>query len=138
MEQILMLRPLMEKYNSFLVTEKTNYHMPSQEHTYYLKQVNRREILAPAYLIRNTIQSIGIMIKEKPDVIITTGVLAMIPICLLGKLTRKKVVYIESFAKVSSGTLSGKFMYHLADLFVVQWESMLKVYPKAIYAGCIY
>lgn len=84
------------------------------------------------------VKSIKIYTKEKPDVIICTGVLAMIPMCLIMKLCRKKLIYIESFAKVTSATQTGKLLYKFADRFYVQWESMLNVYPDAIYMGGIY
>lgn len=48
------------------------------------------------------------------------------------------IIYIESFARVDEASLTGKLMYPLADLFLVQWEDMLKVFPKAIYAGGIF
>lgn len=54
------------------------------------------------------------------------------------KLCRKKLIYIESFAKVTSATQTGKLLYKFADRFYVQWESMLNVYPDAIYMGGIY
>ena len=69
---------------------------------------------------------------------ITTGVLATIPLALLMKLFKRKLIYIESFAKVTSKTLSGKLLYKYADQFYVQWEEMLKLYPNAIYKGGIY
>lgn len=62
----------------------------------------------------------------------------MIPICLVSKIAGKRLIYIESFAKVTSATLTGKLLYKFADQFYVQWKSMLKVYPKAIYLGGIY
>jgi hypothetical protein len=58
--------------------------------------------------------------------------------CLLCKLFGKKLIYIESFAKVTSPTETGKLMYKFADRFYVQWESMLEIYPNAIYLGGIY
>jgi UDP-N-acetylglucosamine:LPS N-acetylglucosamine transferase len=75
---------------------------------------------------------------EKPDVIICTGVLAMIPLCLICKLFGKKLIFIESFAKVTSPTRSGKLLYRFADQFYVQWPQMLEVHPNAIYVGGIY
>ena len=138
-EQLLMLKPLMEKYDSFILTEKTLYKTEVKgEKSYYLKQVNRKEISFIPRMIYNTFKSIGIYHREKPDVVICTGVLAMIPMCLIAKLFGKKLIYIESFAKVTSPTLSGKLLYKFADRFYVQWESMLKIYPKAIYLGGIY
>ena len=50
----------------------------------------------------------------------------------------KKLIYIESFAKVTSPTETGKLLYKFADQFYVQWKPMLKFYPKAIYLGGIY
>ena len=89
-------------------------------------------------MITNTFRSLKIFFKEKPDVVICTGVLAMIPICLIAKLAGKKLIYIESFAKVTTATQSGKLLYKFADQFYVQWEQMLKIYPNAIYLGGIY
>lgn len=138
-EQILMLKPLMDKYDSFLVTEKTTYEtVVKDEKMYYLCQVNRKEWSFLFEMITNTFRSLYILIKEKPDIIITTGVLAMIPICLLAKLFRKKLIYIESFAKVTTPTETGKLMYKFADQFYVQWPQMKKIYPKAICLGGIY
>ena len=138
-EQISMLKPLMEKYDSFVVTEETAYKAVIKgQKMYYMHQVNRREKLMPLWMIVNTMRSIRIMVSEKPDVVITTGVLAMIPLCLLTKLFHKKLIYIESFAKVSSPTQTGKLLYKYADQFYVQWESMKKFYPNAIFLGGIY
>ena len=138
-EQILMLKPLMDKYDSFLITEKTTYKAEvKDEKMYFLRQVNRKEILFPFKMIANALKSLYIYIKERPDVVITTGVLAMIPICLLVKLFRGKLIYIESFAKVSSANATGKLLYKFADQFYVQWPQMKEIYPKAIYLGGIY
>lgn len=138
-EQLLMLKPLMDKYDSFIITEETLYQVKSgNEKVYYMKQVNRKEKTFIPRMIVNVLRSIKIYIQEKPDVVICTGVLAMIPVCLIAKLAGKKLIYIESFAKVTSATQSGKLLYRFADQFYVQWEQMLKIYPKAIYLGGIY
>lgn len=138
-EQLMMLKPLMEKYDSFVVTEQTDYNAKAKgEKTYYMKQVNRREKTFILRMIQNMWRSLKVYMKEKPDVVICTGVLAMIPMCLLSKLMGKKLIYIESFAKVTSPTETGKLLYRFADQFYVQWKPMLKVYPNAIYLGGIY
>jgi len=106
--------------------------------TYFLRQVNRKEKMFIPVMLLNTLRTIFIYAKERPDVVITTGVLAVLPMCLLSKLMRKKLIYIESFAKVNTPNESGKLLYKYADRFYVQWESMLKVYPNAVYLGGIY
>lgn len=138
-EQLLMLKTLMEKYDSVLVTEKTDYSAGDTGiKTYYMHQINRKELLFLPKLIANSWRSLVLIIKERPKVMITTGVLAVIPLALLMKLFGGKLIYIESFAKVCSKNLTGNLLYRFADQFYVQWEEMLKLYPKAIYKGGIY
>lgn len=138
-EQITMLTPLMKKYESFIVTERTQYEASIDgEQMYYLQQVNRNEALFLFRMTVNTFKSMRLFFKEKPDVVITTGVLAVVPLCLIAKVFKKRLIYIESFAKVSSPTKTGQILYRLADQFYVQWESMLEFYPNAIYLGGIY
>lgn len=138
-EQITMLAPLMKKYESFIVTERTQYEASIDgEQIYYLQQVNRNEALFLFRMTVNTFKSMRLFFKEKPDVVITTGVLDVVPLCLIAKVFKKRLIYIESFAKVSSPTKTGQILYRLADQFYVQWESMLEFYPNAIYLGGIY
>ncbi len=138
-EQLMMLKPLMDKYDSFVITEKTAYDSScNDEKTYYLKQVNRKEKTFLLTLIENAFISLQIYFKEKPDMIVCTGVLAMIPMCMIMKLFGKELIYIESFAKVTSATETGKVLYKMADRFLVQWEPMKKIFPKATYVGGIY
>lgn len=70
-EQLMMLKPLMDKYDSFVITEKTDYSTKAKgEKTYYMNQVNRREKNFIWQMIVNTLKSIDIYRKEKPDVVI--------------------------------------------------------------------
>lgn len=137
-EQLLMLKPLMEKYDSFILTERTDYEIQESIPIFYLAQINRRETWRIPKLLYNAVRSVVIFAQERPDVVICTGVLAMVPMCLLVKLLGRKLIYIESFAMVSSPTKTGRLLYHFADEFYVQWETMQAVYPKAIYLGGIY
>ncbi|MVX63216.1 polysaccharide biosynthesis protein [Clostridium chromiireducens] len=135
----MMLKPLMNKYESFIVTEKTDYSVAkNSKKIYYLNQVNRNEKTFIYKMILNSFNTVRIFLKEKPDVIISTGALATIPMCLLAKIFKRKLIFIESFAKVNSPTLTGRLLSRFADQFYVQWKDMLKVYPYAIYKGGIY
>ncbi|MBS5950921.1 MAG: polysaccharide biosynthesis protein [Clostridium sp.] len=139
LDQLMMLRSIMDKYSSFVVTERTKYKsIKNINKVYYLFQVNRYEIIWIFKLLLNAIISMYIFIMERPDVVISTGALSTIPMCILAKAFRKKIIFIESFAKISSPTLTGKLIYKFADEFYVQWEEMLNIYPKAIYKGGIY
>ena len=134
-----MLRPVMERYDSFLVTEKTTYQLKAPvEKTYFLKQVNRKELSFLPRMAVDSFRSVRLFHREKPDLVISTGALATIPVCLLAKLHRKKLIYIESFARSTSASLTGKLLYRFADQFYVQWEQMLQFYPNAIFLGGIF
>lgn len=139
-EQLLMLRKLSPKNDIFIVTEKTKYNKKDKKIKYFVKQVNRKELLFIPKMILILFKSLYIFIKERPDVIISTGVLSAIPMLYIGHIFKKKVIYIESFAKINSPTMTGNLVYkkHIADRFYVQWKSMLEFYPNAIYKGGIY
>lgn len=88
--------------------------------------------------IKNTILAFKILRKEKPDLIISSGAAVAVPFFWLGKLFGSKTVYIEIFDRIDKPTLTGKLVYPVTDKFIVQWEELKKVYPKAINLGGIF
>ena len=134
-EQLKMLAPLSKKHDVFWVTEKTDY---TSKADYYLLQTGMKDRLFPVKMVVNFIKTLGIWIKENPDYIITTGTMVALPMAFVAKIMRKKLIYIETFARVYDGTKAGKLMYKHADLFIIQWESLKEIYPDAIYGGSIY
>ena len=89
-------------------------------------------------LIKNTVLAFNILRKERPDVIISSGAAVAVPFFYLGKIFGAKTVYIEVFDRIDTPTLTGKLVYPVTDKFIVQWEEMKKVYPKAINLGGIF
>jgi len=136
-EQILMLKKLNEFYEVFVITEKTKYNS-DEKNIYLIQQVNRKEKLFLFKMTINFFKLLKIYFQEKPDVIISTGALSVIPMFLIGKIMNKKLIFIESFAKTNTPTMTGKLLYRFTDLFIVQWDEMKKVYPNAIVLGSIY
>ena len=138
-EQLMMLKPLMKKYDSYIVTEKLDYDVKAGDiPVKYVMQINRTDKLFAFKFAANIIKSLGIIIVNRPNVIISTGALATVPLMVWIKIFGGKVVYIESFAKMDSPNISGKVAYKFADQFYIQWESMRKFYPNALYKGGIY
>ena len=88
--------------------------------------------------IKNTILAFKILRKEKPDLIISSGAAVAVPFFWLGKLFGAKTVYIEIFDRIDKPTLTGKLVYPVTDKFIVQWEELKKVYPRAINLGGIF
>lgn len=138
-EQLMMLKPLIEKYSGYVVTEKIGYDVKVGDiPVKYVLPINRTDKTFFLKFIVNIMESLLIVLVNKPDYIISTGALAAVPLIVWTKLLGGKVIYIESFAKINSPNLSGKIAYKFADRFYVQWESMKKFYPNAICKGGIY
>lgn len=89
-------------------------------------------------LIRNTFLAIKVLFKERPDIIISSGAAVAVPFFYIGKLLGAKLVYIEVYDRIDKSTMTGKLVYPITDKFIVQWEEMKKVYPKAINLGSIF
>jgi len=135
--QMRQMEHLWKYYDYFFVTQKkpiTKY-LKKVHKTYYIQDPNRN----PIPVIKCFIDSWKLFRKEKPDVIITTGAGIAIPMFIIGKLFGKKLIAIESVSRVFTPSLTGKILYNIADLFLVQWPTLLKKYgPKAKYGGRVF
>ena len=141
--ELMQLKGIFKNYDYMIVTEKhkstNNLKSRYKSKIDYLKAGNKDHLLKYIFIIPyNIIKSIKIFLKFKPDVVVTTGAHTSVMMCYIAKIFRKKVIYIESFANVETKTLSGRLVYPIANVFIVQWHSMLKLYPKAVYGGWIF
>lgn len=104
----------------------------SKEKIYYgYFPENRHAINA----IRNLLLAIRVLRKERPSMIFTTGAGISPPFFLIGKLLKIKLVFLETASYVGIATLSGKLVYGLSDVFLIQHKSAKKFYPKAKFEG---
>lgn len=143
LSELLQLSPMFDKYEYFIVTEKTKSNLNLKEIFpnkvgYLVYGTKRRFLTYPFKLLYNCFKSLFYFIKFRPKVVVTTGTHTAGPMCCIAKIFRRKVVYIETLANSNTKTATGRLLYHIADLFIVQWEDMLKLYPKAKFGGWIY
>ena len=132
-EQLQKLKPLADKYEGFFVTEKTQFDAPLA--SYFMMQTDLKDKLMPFKMLVNSVKALKIWIKEKPDLIITTGTMVAYPFYLLSIICKKKFIFIETFGRANMPTVAGKLMEKHSDMFIVQWETQKKHYKKAIYGG---
>jgi UDP-N-acetylglucosamine:LPS N-acetylglucosamine transferase len=141
LSELLRLSPLFESYDFSVVTEKTDSDFGRMRERYgdraafLIFGTRERPFAYPFKLFLNCWISLALFIKFRPRYIVTTGAHTAGPMCLIGKALGAKIVFIESFANINSPSVTGKAVYKFADLFIVQWESMLRFYPKARYFG---
>lgn len=142
LNELLQLKKTMKKYDSYLVTEKTKSTIDLNKEfsgkVKYLKYGSKSHLSYIYIFPFNCIKSLIYFLRIRPSVVVTTGAHTGVIMCYIAKLFRKKVIYIETFANIKTKSVSGKLVYPIADMFIVQWESMLKLYPKAVYGGWIF
>lgn len=143
LNELLQLSPLFEKYDYHIITEKdkTNEYLKEKfkNKVSYLPYGTRSHLIQYIFIYFYLIvKTIFFYFRIRPKVIITTGTHTAGPMCYIGKIFGSKIIYIETFANINQKTATGRLIYPIADLFIVQWEEMLKLYPKAIYCGKIF
>ena len=81
---------------------------------------------------------LSILIKERPDVVISTGSEIAIPAITLARIMGIKTIFIESWCRISTKSFTGRVLYYISEQFLVQWPQMLKVYgKKARFEGAV-
>ncbi len=143
LKELLQLKKLFGKYDSYLITEKTDSTKKLKDEYkekmgYMVFGTKDHMLTYPFKLLANCFISVYYFIKIRPKYIVTTGTHTAGPICYLGKIFGSKIIYIETMANINRKTQTGRLIYPIADLFIVQWKSMLKIYPKAVYGGFIF
>lgn len=143
LSELLQLKSMFNNYDYHIITEKTKSNMSLKDKypnkvNYLVYGTKSNMLTYPFKLLYNCFKSLFLYIKIRPKVIIATGAHTTGPMCCIGKIFGSKIVYIETFANSKSKSATGRIVYLFADLFIVQWESMLKLYPKAKYNGWIY
>jgi len=134
--QLLELERVYKKYNYFFLTfRRSMTEELSKKHKVVFIEDVRRNLVK---LAKNLLQSFLVFLKERPSIVIANGGGFVVPFCYIAKLFRKKVIFIESFSRIDKPSVSGKLVYPISDLFLVQWKSLIKFYKKSIYGGSIF
>jgi beta-1,4-N-acetylglucosaminyltransferase len=74
--------------------------------------------------LRNLRLARRVLREHDPEVVISTGAALALPFFLLGRLQRRRLVYVESITRVERLALTGRLVYPLTDAFFVQWPSL--------------
>ena len=134
--QILQLERVYRRYPHFFLTFKRDMteDLSKIEKIYFVRDPGRKLL----NIFLSLFQSFHVFLREKPDIVISTGAGVSVPICFIAKLMTKRVIFIESFSRVFRPSLSGRLVYIISNLFIVQWKSLLKFYKKAKYGGSVF
>lgn len=136
MSQLLMLSSDWGGYDAFYVTttEVMRGKLKKLGKAYVVGESNRQH---PWRVMKVFGRCVRIIVRERPQVIISTGAAAGCMLCFLGKLSGAKVIWVDSVTNVDRPSLSGRMVRLIADLFIVQWPDLAKKYKNAEYVGAI-
>lgn len=136
--ELMCLEKLFDEYEYLIVTEKTESVLKLKEkyNMEFLKYGSRFYPFKYIFvLLYNIIKSIKIILRFKPDTVVSTGAHTGGIVCYIAKIFGAKIIYIESLAKTKTLSITGKNLYKKADVFFVQWEGLQEKYPNARYIG---
>ena len=134
--EILQLKDAWKGKDHFFISDKriNSVNLLKHEKKYFIVPARRNYIKFAISFI----QSLYIILKERPTVVISTGAEIGYPALIIGKFFGAKTIYIESLARVNSPSLCGKLVYGKVDHFYVQWKAAQKWFPNAKYLGSVF
>lgn len=77
-------------------------------------------------LLRQLVQVSALLLRHRPDVIVTTGAAPGYFALRLGKLTGARTIWIDSMANAEQLSRSGQEIGKHADLWLTQWEHLAR------------
>ncbi|KAK9462915.1 UDP-N-acetylglucosamine transferase subunit ALG14 [Lipomyces oligophaga] len=86
---------------------------------------------------------ISFIFDTKPDIVLCNGPGSCVMIayaCLIYKflaVRNIRIIYVESFARVESLSLSGRLLLPIVDRFIVQWQHLAEKYEGTEYYGVL-
>ena len=137
--QILDLKPFWQAYDHYLVTEPTalGFSLAEEHPTRFVDhfafgqaRVASKMTLVVAGL-RNMWASLKHTLRERPDIVISTGAGSALFTALFARLIGAKFVLIESFARVRAPSLFGRMVHRFANKVIVQSEGLKSRWPHA-------
>ena len=87
----------------------------------------------------NLWEAARILIRERPDVILSTGAGPVVPFALIARLLPgMRIIFIETAARITEPSMTGRIMYRLAHRFYYQWRSLAPHFPRGFYGGLVF
>jgi UDP-N-acetylglucosamine:LPS N-acetylglucosamine transferase len=132
--EILQLERVLKRYNHFFITYRSRRTHSLTAQKYLTDNIGYNVY----FFIRTLFFVFSILKKEKPHVVISTGAEIAIPTFFISKFFRIRTIFIETWCRVENPTLTGRILYFVSDVFLVQWKSLLSKYGrKAKWCGAV-
>ena len=117
------LYPIFAGLDVAFVSVHTSYASQVSGHRFYvMRDVSRHDRWGIVVLIP---QLVRVVLKERPDVVITTGSApALFALALAKLLVSAKTIWIDQIANVEELSMSGSLARYVADVWLTQWPDL--------------
>jgi beta-1,4-N-acetylglucosaminyltransferase len=134
--ELLKLSDSWKQYETFFVTTVpvVRDNLQTSGNIYIVGECNRQHLIR---VLKVFLRCLRIALKERPNVVISTGAAAGCIICFLAKLSGAEIIWIDSITNVEKISLSGRMVRYIADLFLVQWPELTKKYNNVEFIGAV-
>lgn len=120
--QLLRLKPAFSDCDVVFATVNQSFGIEVQGHPFYtISDGTRFDRLR---LIRCLLKLVWIVVKERPDVVVSTGAAPGYLAIRVGKLFRARTVWLDSIANIEHMSLAGSMVERYADLWLTQWPHL--------------
>lgn len=130
---MMQLKGFYQNYEHFFVTFKrpNSQDLAKTNEVFFVTDPKRN----PALFVKNFLESVLVFARERPKFILSTGAGVALPMCFIGKIFGSKIIFVESYCRITVPSLSGRVIYPISDLFIIQWSELRKFYKKAVFVG---
>lgn len=136
LNELLKLADSWRGYDTFCVTtvDVVRERLQKYGNVYVIGECNREHLFRVILVL---VRCIKVILRERPDVVISTGAAAGCIVCFLSKILGAKIVWFDSITNVERISLSGRMVRYIADLFLVQWKEIAEQYSNVEYLGTV-
>jgi len=119
--QLLRLRPAFEGMHVDFVTTNAGYRKDVSAHLHTVTDANMWNKLA---LARMFLQVFWIILRVRPDVVVTTGAAPGFAAVLWGRMFHARTIWVDSIANSEELSASGRQARRFATAWVTQWRHL--------------
>eukprot|EP00543_Licmophora_paradoxa_P000606 CAMPEP_0202450056 /NCGR_PEP_ID=MMETSP1360-20130828/8711_1 /ASSEMBLY_ACC=CAM_ASM_000848 /TAXON_ID=515479 /ORGANISM="Licmophora paradoxa, Strain CCMP2313" /LENGTH=175 /DNA_ID=CAMNT_0049068181 /DNA_START=95 /DNA_END=622 /DNA_ORIENTATION=+ len=102
------------------------------------REVGQSYVTSVATTLWSFLFCFWIVLKNRPNVLLCNGPGTCLPVAIAALIFRViglcegNLVFVESFCRVESLSLTGKLLYPLADMFIVHWDELHEKFPRSL------
>lgn len=92
---------------------------------------------SPWKFLLNARQALRYFFRLRPSVVVSTGAGMTLPFFIWARIFGATCIFVETGARVSTPSMTGRLLYRLSHLFIVQNAELLRFYKKAVVASIL-